>query len=121
MTTNDLKQFYTKVLKDPMLQERLKATDPESLSELAVEQGKEKGYSFTKEEILRAMAIKAVIAGEYVELGEDEEVIIVDGADLDQLVFRRKIFEDIVGSVMMEILKQQQRKIEQIREKDKGK
>lgn len=37
-TTTALEQFYTELLKDPILQERLKAaTDPKSLSELAVE------------------------------------------------------------------------------------
>jgi hypothetical protein len=70
-TTTDLEQFYTEVLKDPILQERLKsATDPDSLCELAVELGKAKGYSFTKEEALAAMAIEAAMGGEYVEVGE---------------------------------------------------
>lgn len=70
-TTTDLEQFYTSVLKDSVLQERLKAaTSPENLSELAVELGKEKGYSFTKEEVLAAMAIEAAMGGEYVEVGD---------------------------------------------------
>ena len=70
-TTTDLEQFYTELLKDSVLQERLKAaTSPESLSELAVELGKEKGYFFTKEEVLAAMAIEATMGGEYVEVGE---------------------------------------------------
>ena len=70
-TTTDLEQFYTELLKDSVLQERLKAaTSPESLSELAVELGKEKGFSFTKEEVLAAMAIEAAIGGEYVDVGE---------------------------------------------------
>jgi hypothetical protein len=71
-TTTDLEQFYTEVLKDPILQERLKsATDPDSLCELAVELGKAKGYSFTKEEALAAMAIEAAMGGEYVEVGDN--------------------------------------------------
>lgn len=70
-TTTNLEQFYQEVLKNPMLQERLKAaTDTESLSELAVQLGKEKGYSFTKEEVLAAMAIEAAMGGEYVEVGD---------------------------------------------------
>jgi predicted ribosomally synthesized peptide with nif11-like leader len=70
-TTTNLEGFYQEVLKDPMLQERLKAaTDPESLCELAVALAKEKGYSFTKEEALAAMAIEAAMGGEYVEIGE---------------------------------------------------
>ncbi|MBV8883273.1 MAG: Nif11 family protein [Chroococcidiopsidaceae cyanobacterium CP_BM_RX_35] len=70
-TTSQLEQFYTELLADPLMQERLKAaTDPKSLSELAVELGKAKGYSFTKEEVLAAMAIEAAIGGEYVEVGD---------------------------------------------------
>lgn len=68
-TTTDLETFYTELLKDSVLQERLKAaTDPESLSELAVELGKEKGCSFTKEEVLAAMAIEAAMGGEYMDI-----------------------------------------------------
>jgi hypothetical protein len=69
--TTALEQFYIELLKDPVLQERLKAaTDPESLCELAVELGKEKGFSFTKEEALAAMAIEAAIGGDYLEIGD---------------------------------------------------
>ena len=67
-TTNALNQFYTALLKDSVLQEGLKAAKTsESLSELAVELGKENGYSFAKEDILAAMAIVAAMRGEYVE------------------------------------------------------
>jgi predicted ribosomally synthesized peptide with nif11-like leader len=69
--TTALEGFYQELLTDPMLQERLKAaTDPESLCELAVELAKEKGYSFSKEEALAAMAIEAAMGGEYVEVGD---------------------------------------------------
>ncbi|UBF28792.1 Nif11-like leader peptide family natural product precursor [Kovacikia minuta CCNUW1] len=68
-TCSDLEQFYTELLTDPMLQERLKAaTDPDSLCALAVELGKEKGYSFSKEEALAAMAIESAMGGEYLEV-----------------------------------------------------
>ena len=70
-TTTALEQFYTELLQDPVLQERLKAaTDPDNLCELAVKLGKEKGYFFTKEEALAAMAIEAAMGGEYVETGD---------------------------------------------------
>ncbi|OWY65691.1 hypothetical protein B7486_40620 [cyanobacterium TDX16] len=70
-TTTALEGFYTEVLKDPILQERLKAaTDPESLSELAVVLANEKGYFLNKEEVLAAMAIEAAMGGEYVEVGD---------------------------------------------------
>ncbi len=77
--TTDLEQFYLELLKDPMLQERLKAaTDPDSLCELAVKLGDEKGYFFTKEEVLAAMAIEVAIGNEWIEAladdGEGEDV-----------------------------------------------
>ncbi|GAP94800.1 Nif11-like leader peptide family natural product precursor [Leptolyngbya sp. NIES-2104] len=54
--TTDLEQFYAQYLKDPMLQERLKAaTTPDNLCELAVELGKEQGYCFTKEEAMATL------------------------------------------------------------------
>lgn len=73
-TTTNLEQFYLELLKDPMLQERLKAaTDPDSLCELAVKLGEEKGYFFTKEEVLAAMAIEVAVGNEWIEaLGDDE-------------------------------------------------
>lgn len=67
--TTDLERFYYELLQDPMLQERLKAaTDPNHLCELAVELGWEKGYCFTKEEALAAMAIEAALEGECLEV-----------------------------------------------------
>lgn len=67
--TTDLEEFYTELLRNSILQERLKAaTSPESLSELVVELGKEKGYFFSKQEVLAAMAIEASMGGEYVEI-----------------------------------------------------
>ena len=69
--TTVLQQFYAELLKDSVLQEQLKAaTDPDSLCELAVELGHKKGYSFTKEEVLAAMAIDAAMGSEYVEVGD---------------------------------------------------
>lgn len=72
--TTELEQFYQALLQDPMLQERLKAaTDPDNLCELAVELGQEKGYSFTKEEVLAAMAIEIAIGeGQIVALSDDD-------------------------------------------------
>ncbi len=70
-TTTALALFYTELLQNPVLQERLQAaTDTESLAKLAVELGQEKGYSFTKDEALAAMAIEAAMGGEYVEVGD---------------------------------------------------
>ncbi|MGF1675320.1 MAG: Nif11-like leader peptide family natural product precursor [Rivularia sp. (in: cyanobacteria)] len=70
-TTTDLEKFYQELLKDSMMQERLKAaTDPDCLSKLVVEMGNEKGYSFTKEEVQAAMSVEAFIREESVEFGE---------------------------------------------------
>ncbi|ARV57834.1 hypothetical protein BZZ01_03570 [Nostocales cyanobacterium HT-58-2] len=51
MSRANVEKFYQEFLKDPALQEQLKtATDRNSTAALAVELGKEKGYSFTLEE-----------------------------------------------------------------------
>ena len=79
-TTSDLQQFYAELLKDPMLQERLKAaTTPKNLCALAVELGKEKGYSFTKEEALAALQIETAFAGESLEVEELLDPILATG------------------------------------------
>jgi predicted ribosomally synthesized peptide with nif11-like leader len=78
--TTALDQFYHAVLQDPMLQERLKAaTDPENLCELAAELGQQKGYSFTKEDVLSAITIDAAIGEEY--------VVRLDGDDDCQILY----------------------------------
>ena len=52
MSKANLEHFYQEALKDQALQEQLRtATDRDSMAALAVELGKEKGYSFTTEEV----------------------------------------------------------------------
>ena len=54
MSIASLNQFQNKVMQDSALQEQFKtteATSPESLGELAVKLGAERGYSFTLEDI----------------------------------------------------------------------
>ncbi len=66
-TSNSMEQFYQELLKSPELQAKLKqASDPESLCQLAVQLGKEMGYSFTIEQARAAMAIEAAI-GDVIE------------------------------------------------------
>jgi hypothetical protein len=66
-TNNSLEQFYPQLLKSPELQAKLKsATDPESLCQMAVQLGKEMGYSFTIEQARAAMAIE-VAMGDVIE------------------------------------------------------
>ena len=84
--TTDLEQFYAELLKDPMLQERLKAaTTPENLCKLAVELGKERGYAFTKEEALAALQIELTLAGEYLEVGESLNPLLAPVAALSSV------------------------------------
>ncbi len=55
-TNSDLELFYEEVLRDNSLQEQLKAaTSPESLIQLSVKLGAERGYHFTIEEVLHAV------------------------------------------------------------------
>jgi predicted ribosomally synthesized peptide with nif11-like leader len=61
-TTSDLEQFYSKLLSDTVLQEKLKAaTNLEHLCQLAIQLGKECGYSFTPEEVEAALAIELAL------------------------------------------------------------
>jgi hypothetical protein len=67
-TSNSLEQFYQELLKSPELQAKLKeASDPESLCQLAVQQGNEMGYSFTIEQARAALAIEVAIGGDVLE------------------------------------------------------
>lgn len=69
--TIGLEQFYQEVLGDVTLQERLKAaTSTEELVEIALQLGAEKGYSFTKEELVAVMAIESAFGAE--ELVEED-------------------------------------------------
>ena len=57
MSIASLNQFQNDVMQDSALQEQFKtteATSPESLGELAVKLGSERGYNFTLEEIQAA-------------------------------------------------------------------
>lgn len=66
-TTSDLEQFYSELLSNATLQEKLKAaTDLDSLCQIAVQLGEESGYEFTIEEVKAALAIE-------VALGTDAE------------------------------------------------
>jgi predicted ribosomally synthesized peptide with nif11-like leader len=61
-TTSDLEQFYSKLLSDTVLQEKLKAaTDLDSLCQIAVQLGVESGYMFTIEEVKAALAIEVAL------------------------------------------------------------
>jgi predicted ribosomally synthesized peptide with nif11-like leader len=56
MAQENLNQFYQIAAQDQELHEKLKAAiDPEAFAELVVELGEEKGYSFTTQEVERAI------------------------------------------------------------------
>ena len=79
--TNPLQQFQAELLEDSALQERFKAaTDTENMCSLVLELGKEKGYSFTREEILAVMAIESVDLGEILE---SDHTVIARGGNIE--------------------------------------
>lgn len=55
-TLSSLELFYEEVLRDSSLQEQLKAaTSPESLIEIAVKLGAERGYNFDEIEVRKCL------------------------------------------------------------------
>ncbi|RUT03923.1 hypothetical protein DSM106972_048370 [Dulcicalothrix desertica PCC 7102] len=58
MSIENVNQFYQVVSQDPELQLQFQfATDEENLVNMAVELGQQHGYSFTKEEVIQAIAL----------------------------------------------------------------
>lgn len=81
-TTNQVQQFFSEeVSKSPAVREQLKAaTNLENFSEIVVEIGEEKGYSFTKEEVKTAMANdSSIVAGQASDELEELELESVSG------------------------------------------
>lgn len=75
-------QFQQAVMQDSALQEQFKtaaATSPESLDELVVKLGAERGYSFTLEEIQQATVEAASSYPSVEEELRDEELEMVSG------------------------------------------
>jgi Nif11 domain len=67
-TDNSMKQFYQELLKNPELQAQLKtASNPESLCQMAVQLGAERGYTFMIEQARAAMAIEVAVGGDVLE------------------------------------------------------
>ena len=81
MSIASLNQFKNDVMQDEALQEHFKAaaaTSPESLGELALKLGAERGYSFTLEEIqatVEGVSSNSSVEGELTE----EELEMVSG------------------------------------------
>jgi predicted ribosomally synthesized peptide with nif11-like leader len=78
MSVESVNQFYQEVMQEPALLEKFQsAPDQESLVNLAVEVGQQKGYSFTAEEVEQALAAQNA-ASETGELS-DEQLEAVSG------------------------------------------
>ena len=77
-----LNQFQNEVMQDSSLQEQFKtaaATSPESLGELAVKLGAERGYSFTLEEIQTTLEAASSNPSVEEELTEEELEMVSGG------------------------------------------
>jgi len=83
MSVLSVNQLYQEVMQEPALLEKFQsAPDQESLVNLAVEVGQQKGYSFTAEEVEQALvAQNAASASETGELS-DEQLEAVAGGKL---------------------------------------
>ena len=74
-------EFQNEVMKNSALQEQFKtvvATSPESLGELAVKLGAERGYSFTTSEVEQTLAAQNA-ASEAGELSDEELEAVAGG------------------------------------------
>lgn len=84
MSIASYNQFQNEVMQDSALQQQFKtaaATSPESLGELAVKLGAERGYSFTLEEIQATVEAPSSHPGAKDEL-KDEELEMVSGGTI---------------------------------------
>jgi predicted ribosomally synthesized peptide with nif11-like leader len=78
MSVESVNQFYQQVIQEPALRQQFQAApDRESLANLAVEVGQQKGYNFTAEEVKQALTAQSVIS----EAGElsDQQLETVAG------------------------------------------
>ena len=86
MSIENVNQFYQVVLQDSALQQQLQfAPDEESMVNLAVELGQQKGYDFTSEEVIQAIALAqppAQTTG-MVELADEQLEAVAGGKGAD--------------------------------------
>ncbi|WP_333469767.1 Nif11-like leader peptide family natural product precursor [Microcoleus sp. herbarium12] len=82
MSIASLTQFQNEVMQDETLQEQFKtaaATSPESLGELAVKLGAERGYSFTLEDVQATVEAASSNSSVEEELTEQELEMVSGG------------------------------------------
>lgn len=97
-------EFQNEVMQDSALQEQFKtaaATSPESLGELAVKLGAERGYSFTLEEIQATVEAASSNSSVEEELTEEEPEMVSGGvtwtlAVLPGVTLGAKVTGDVV-------------------------
>jgi len=78
MSVESINQFYQEVMQEPALLEKFQsAPDQESLVNLAVEVGQQKGYSFTVDEVEQALA--AQNAAQQEELSDEQLEAVAGG------------------------------------------
>ena len=80
MSVETVNQFYQEVMQEPALLEKFQsAPDQESLANLAVEVGQQKGYSFTVDEVEQALAAQNAAASETGELSDEQLEAVAGG------------------------------------------
>ena len=103
MSVETVNQFYQEVMQEPALLEKFQsAPDQESLANLAVEVGQQKGYSFTVDEVEQALAAQNA-ASETGELSDEQLEAVAGGWWTDDQVrtileenFNNATFADVV-------------------------
>jgi predicted ribosomally synthesized peptide with nif11-like leader len=84
MSFESVNQLYQKVMQEPALLEKFQsAPDHESLVNLAVEVGQQKGYSFTASEVEQALAAQNA-ASETGELSDEQLEAVAGGKGQSQ-------------------------------------
>ena len=79
MSVETVNQFYQEVMQEPaLLQQFQSAPDQESLVNIAVEVGQQKGYSFTTSEVEQALAAQNA-ASETEELSDEQLEAVAGG------------------------------------------
>jgi predicted ribosomally synthesized peptide with nif11-like leader len=82
MSVESINQFYQEVMQEPALLEQFQsAPDQESLVNLAVEVGQQKGYSFTVDQVEQALAAQNA-ASETGELSDEQLEAVAGGCGM---------------------------------------
>ncbi|NJS09142.1 MAG: Nif11-like leader peptide family natural product precursor [Microcoleus sp. CSU_2_2] len=80
MSVESVNQFYQQLMQEPALRQQFQAAlDRESLVNLAVEVGQQKGYKFTAEEVKQALTAQSVIS-EAEELSDQQLETVAGGS-----------------------------------------